>query len=205
MLDRPPSRRDLEASATVETLSLRGTPSACRTLAPRRFPRPKAARGSRYTSHDRALSGRRDLYVSDVPQRRLTLIWRNVCQARSVHWSSGMRWIDEVGLAWGGAERVLDVSQSHMRGLAPQVPGFVAGGRLSKNGRGLVRAAHSVTARPGGLRGPAPPHASGRAVSLGYAEVFTGWGPDRLCLRAIRPVSTGECSQRISTPASEMW
>src|SRR5450755_4881083 len=100
-----------------------------------------------------------------------TLIWRNVCQARSFHWSSGMRWIGEVGLAWGGAERVLDVSQSHMRGLAPQVPGFVAGGRLSKNGRGLVRAAHSVTARAGGLRGPAPPHASGRAVGLGYGAV----------------------------------
>ena len=55
-----------------------------------------------------------------------TLIWRNVCQAPSVHWSSGIRWIGGVGLAWGGAERVLDVGQSHMRGLAPQVPGCVA-------------------------------------------------------------------------------
>ena len=103
--------------------------------------------------------------------KRLTLIWRHVCQVSSVHCPAGCWWVEGFGLAWGGVGRVLDVSQSHMRGLAPQVPGFVAGGRVSKNGRGLVRAAHSVTARAGGLRGPAPPHASGRAVGLGYGAV----------------------------------
>src|SRR5450755_330098 len=73
MLDRTPSRRDLEASATVETLSLRGhraraEPSHCVDF---RAPRQPEDPGT--TSHDRALSGWRDLHVSDVPQRRLML------------------------------------------------------------------------------------------------------------------------------------
>ena len=76
MLDRTPSRRDLEASATVETLSLRGhraraEPSQRVISAPQRAPRQPEDPGP--TSHDRALSGWRDLHVSFIPQRRLTL------------------------------------------------------------------------------------------------------------------------------------
>jgi hypothetical protein len=55
-------------------------------------------------------------------------------QARSVHCSSGCRRIEVDGLGRGGVGRVLDVCHSHMRGLAPQVPDRVAGGRVSKPG-----------------------------------------------------------------------
>ena len=50
-------------------------------------------------------------------------------------------------------------------GWLPQVAGFVAGGRVSRIGRGLVRAAHSSFARASGLRGSAPPHPSGDGLS----------------------------------------
>jgi len=51
-------------------------------------------------------------------QRNPTLTWRTVCQARAVHWSSGVRWIGGVGLAWGGVGRVLGVGESHMQWFA---------------------------------------------------------------------------------------
>ena len=51
-------------------------------------------------------------------------------------------------------------------GWLPQVPGCVAGWRVSRSGRGLVRAAHSSAARASGLRGPAPPHPSGGRLSM---------------------------------------
>ena len=66
-------------------------------------------------------------FISVRAERALTLIWRGVCQATSIHRSLYFPgdWGEVLG--WGGVGRVLDVGQSHMRGLAPQVPGFVAG------------------------------------------------------------------------------
>src|SRR5450755_2824246 len=55
-------------------------------------------------------------------------------------------------------------------GWLPQVPGFVAGWRVSRTGRGLVRAAHRSIACTSGLRGPAPPHPSGSGLSDGAME-----------------------------------
>src|ERR1035438_4052485 len=74
MLDRMPCRRDLEASATVETLSST-TRRRHRTRAEPEervdLRHPKAPpEDPRYTSHDRTLSEPRDLYVTDVPRRR---------------------------------------------------------------------------------------------------------------------------------------
>src|ERR1039458_325922 len=73
-----PCRRDLEASATVETLSST-TRRRHRTRAEPEervdLRHPKAPpEDPLYTSHDRTLSEPRDLYVTDVPRRRLTLI-----------------------------------------------------------------------------------------------------------------------------------
>jgi len=48
MLDRTPSRRDLEASATVETLSLRGHRARAEPSQRVDFRAPRQPRGSRY-------------------------------------------------------------------------------------------------------------------------------------------------------------
>ena len=95
---------------------------------------------------------------ADISPATESLIWRAVCQVSSVHAPlvvavAGLAEVCSGGEASG---EVLSTSVSLIRGgWLPQVPGCVAGWRVSRTGRGLVRAAHSSSARASGLRGPA--------------------------------------------------
>ena len=134
-------------------------------------------RASLETGHRRAgRRARRSRTRSARPERARTalLIWRNGCQVSSVHAPlvAAVGGLVEV-CSGGEASAKFSTSVSLIcGGWLPQVPGSVAGERVSRSGRGLVRAAHSSAARASGLRGPTPPHPSGaRAVSLGYGAV----------------------------------